>query len=131
MKKVRYPAEVSRPAVLVRRKGFAVPDPNSISGQAAIENANREMVRLCDEAIVQKLHLLMEHYGIQNENDWFALARALAFEHVKGLKQSVNQLISFPVGSSTDQFSGAVRLNEKRSGRRLEWSIDRLLDLLD
>lgn len=58
----------------MRREGFAVPDPNSISGQAAIENANREMFRLRDEAIVQKLHLLMERYGIQNKDDWFALA---------------------------------------------------------
>ena len=127
MKKVRYPPEVSRPAVLVRRKGFAVPDPNDISGRAAIENENREMFRLRDEAIVQKLRLADEHHGIQNKDDWFALARALAFEHVKGFEQSVDQLFSF------DQFPGLpglVPFNKKRSGRRLEWSNDRLVELL-
>jgi len=119
----------------VRREGFAVPDPNNISGQAAIENANREMLHLRDEAIVQKLRLLMEHYGIQNKDDWFALARALAFEHVKGLEQSVDQLFLLdPIperSPSTDSFAGLVPFNKKRSGRLLEWSVDRLLGLLE
>ena|SRR6516164_991257 len=83
MKKVRYPAEISRPVILARSKGFAVPDPNTTSGRKKIQEANKEMMRLHDEAIVQKLHLLMDHYKI-NKKDWFALARALAFDHVDG-----------------------------------------------
>lgn len=50
MKKVRYRPEISRPAVLVRPKGFAVPDPDTIPGREAIEHENSEMLRLRDEA---------------------------------------------------------------------------------
>jgi hypothetical protein len=134
MKKVRYPPEISRPAVLVRPKGFAVPD-TTIPEREAIEHENSEMLRLRDEAIVQKLRLLMDHYGIKNKDDWFALARVLAFEHVKGLEQSVDQLFSLKVipesDSCADSLAGLVPFNKKRSGRSLEWPTERLLELLE
>ena len=134
MKKVRYPAEISRPVILARSKGFAVPDPNTTSGRKKIQEANKEMMRLHDEAIVQKLHLLMDHYKIQNKKDWFALARALAFDHVDGLKRAVDQLYEFGIAawnksSTAEHFSGGVLLNKKHSGRPTLWSHDRLLDL--
>lgn len=133
MKKVRYPAEISRPAVLSRRKGFVVPDPSTMEGQTAIENENREMLRLRDEAIVKKLRLLMARYRIENEDDWLALARALAFEHVKDFELSVDQLFSLEVipesDLSADSFGGLVPFNKKSAGRHLEWSDERLFDL--
>jgi hypothetical protein len=46
MKKVRYPPEISRPVILVRSKGFAVPDPNALQGKKQIQEANEEMMRL-------------------------------------------------------------------------------------
>ena len=117
MKKVRYRPEISRPAVLVRPKGFAVPDPDTIPGREAIEHEDSEMLRLRDEAIVQKLRLLMDHYEIKNKDDWFALARALALEHVKDLNRSVS-------------FGDLPPFDKKRPGRRLEWSNERLFDFM-
>jgi hypothetical protein len=93
------------------------------------------MIRLRDEAIVQKLHLLMDYYKIQNKEDWFALARALALAHVDGLKRATfDQLHGFGIAASdessaVEHFSGAVRLNKKHSGRPTLWPHDRLLAL--
>jgi hypothetical protein len=92
------------------------------------------MRRLRDEAIVKKLHLLMDHYKIQNKEDWFALALALAFDHVDGLKRAVDQLSAFGIAASNESsacepFSGAVPLNKKHSGRPTLWPPVRLLAL--
>ena len=60
----------------------------------------------------------MDHYEIKNKDDWFALARALALEHVKDLNRSVS-------------FGDLPPFDKKRPGRRLEWPPERLLELLE
>ena len=135
MKKVRYPLEISRPAVLVRSKGLAVPDLTTIPGREAIEHENSAMLRPRDEAIVQKLRLLMDHYSIKDKDDWFALARALAFEHVKDLKRSVDRLLPVEVlpdnEPCTDSLAGLVPFNKRRSRLPLKWTPENLQSLLE
>ena len=46
----------------------------------------REMKESVNKQIAEKLSLLMQFYGIANENDMGALALALATEHVPGFK---------------------------------------------
>jgi hypothetical protein len=77
------------------------------------------------ESRVEKLPLLMEHYGIADKTDYFSLALKLAIDHVPG----------FRIGGSSDHLKlehgeyGKV-LGNKR-GRQREWTRERLDRLLD
>jgi hypothetical protein len=59
---------------------------------------------------LEKLPLLFDHYGIENRNDIHALVLALAIDHVPGFKTATR--------------------STSRRGRRLKWSLERLLTLL-
>lgn len=78
----------------------------------------------------EKLKLLLRRYSLA-EDDYEGLALALAIEHEPGFQVVDRQIAQLPIG-----FSGLVRvkdgkLTDKTSGRPLEWSGERLLQLLE
>ena len=50
------------------------------------ENHQREAGQRVEQKLLEKISLLMKHYGITDENDTTALAWELAFNHVPGFK---------------------------------------------
>ena len=132
-KRVRWKGELAKPIrpCVVRPKGLAITDPETVA------KANEEMIRLEKEAVAQKcrqkLGLLMEHYSIDDKNDWFGLALALAVDHIPGF-QVHSRLVEFGVdwkGDSPSRFSGPVVIEQKKVGRRKTWAFDRLDQLLN
>ena len=129
-KKIKYPSEISKPVVLIRQHGFAVPDPNTASGREAILQANREMFELHAKAVEEKLRLLLSYYHVEKKDDWFSLAVRLASDHVPGFERAINQLNELYVGKEPAvAFSGLMPIRGKLSGRPRTWPIDRLLSL--
>jgi hypothetical protein len=123
-KKKKWTGELMKPIQVrvVRPKGLAATDAETVM------KANEEMERLACDAIhhelVKKLRLLMKHYGIADEGDWFRLAVALATDHVPGC-QIECPLVGLPLG-----FSGPVTTAKKKGGRPSKWGVDRLDSLL-
>jgi hypothetical protein len=103
--------------------------PTSIIPQGYIvvpENMNAEdkpTPEAMDKAIartrVEKLHLLFEHYGIEDKSDYCSLSLALAIEHVPGF--AVKHI---PYKLRHGDY-GAVEPATK-TGRRLVWTSERL-----
>ena len=109
--------------------GFAVPDDPE-----AIKRENAQMEELHEKAVAaarrEKLKLLLRRYSLA-EGDYEDLALALAIKHEPGFQAVDRQLAELPPG-----FSGPVRIKhgklvDKRSGRPVEWSPERLLRLLE
>ena len=126
-RKKRWKGELSRPIQLTinRPKGLAIIDPETVS------KANEEMTYLYEKALAakffDKLRLLMKHYGISEEDDWFGLSLALAIDHVPGFRVDHKlEIQRDPQGN----FVGAVTFGRKKVGRRTAWDFDRLERLL-
>jgi hypothetical protein len=71
------------------------------------ERTNAAMVR---RQHAKKLAMLFDHYGIADKENWAALARALAAEHVPGFKVQLPQAKS-------------------KRGRKPKWTPERLVEL--
>jgi len=77
------------------------------------------------ESRVEKLALLMEHYGIADKTDYFSLALELAIDHVPGFRIGrARELLKLEHGDY-----GKV-LGNKR-GRQREWTLERSDRLVD
>jgi hypothetical protein len=78
-----------------------------------------------DERRVEKLSLLMDHYGISDKADFLSLALALAIDHVPGFGID-------PTPLRLEQISNGVALvvQDNRTGRRPEWPPEQLDSLL-
>jgi hypothetical protein len=59
-------------------------------GTIPIEGTIEELPEWIEREIVEKLPILMEHYGIADKDDFFSLALALAMDYVPGFQ--VNQV---------------------------------------
>ena len=125
--KRRWKGELAKP---IRRKvnrprGLAVTDDETAA------RANEEMEGLYQQATKEKyltkLHLLMEHYGIADKNDFRSLALELAIDHVPGFRIDPTPLRLEKI--SDDGLALVVQDNNR--GRRLEWTPARLGRLLD
>jgi hypothetical protein len=119
---------IIRPQV-IRPHGFAVPDDPE-----AVKRENALMEEVHEKAVAaarrEKLKLLLQRYSLA-EDDYEGLALALAIEHEPEFQAVDRQIAQLPIG-----FSGLVRvkdgkLTDKTSGRPLEWSGERLLQLLE
>jgi hypothetical protein len=118
-----------------RPHGFAVPDDPE-----AIKRENALMEELHEKAVAaarrEKLKLLSRRYSLA-EDDYEGLALALAVEHEPGFRVVDRQIVQLPVEfSESVGFWGPVRVKDgklidKPSGRPLDWSGDRLLQLLE
>ena len=125
MGKHRWKGELAKPIrpKVIRPRGLAVTDAETVA------RANEEMEELYRQAIeerrVEKLRLLMDHYGISDKADFFSLAFALAIDHVPGFRID-------PTPLRQEQISDGVALvvQDNRTGRRLEWPPERLDSLL-
>jgi hypothetical protein len=125
MGKHRWKGELAKPIrpKVIRPEGLAVTDAETV------ERANEEMEDLYRQAIeetrVEKLRLLMDHYGISDKADFFSLALALAIDHIPGFGID-------PTPLRQEQISDGVTLivQDNRTGRRLEWPPKRLDSLL-
>jgi hypothetical protein len=121
-KRIRWKGELARPIrpTVIRPLGMSVINPETI------KRINETMVRLHDEEIERqfehKLRLLMDHYSISDTGDWRGLARKLAADFVPGFQ--VEPQIKMVT------HTGPVMLDdEKKVGRRTEWTPERLLQL--
>jgi hypothetical protein len=135
-KKKKWTGELKKPirVRVARPKGLAVTDAETVM------KANEEMERLACDAIyserMRKLHLLMEHYGIADKDDWFCLALALATDHIPGFQIEWPLVaLSFVANPSEKElreagFSGPVTTAKKGGGRPSKWDFDRLEKLL-
>ena len=72
----------------------------------------------------EKLPLLLQHYAIEDETDYFGLALALARDHVPGFSVTSRE---YKLSNGT---SGAVEPKTK-TGRTRSWTSERLSQLLD
>src|SRR5262245_56732412 len=125
MGKHRWKGELAKPIrpKVIRPQGLAVTDAETVA------RANEEMENLYRQAIeetrVEKLRLLMDHYGISDKADFLSLALALAIDHVPGFGID-------PTPLRLEQVSDGVALvvQDNRTGRRLEWPPKRLDSLL-
>lgn len=125
MGKHRWKGELAKPIrpKVIRPQGLAVTDAETVA------RANEEMEDLYRQAIeetrVEKLRLLMDHYGISDKADFFSLALALAIDHVPGFGID-------PTPLRQEQISDGIALvvQDNRTGRRLEWPPERLDSLL-
>jgi len=121
----RWKGELAKPIrpQVIRPQGLAVTDAETVA------RANEEMEELYRQAIderrVEKLSLLMDHYGISDKADFFSLALALAIDHVPGFGID-------PTPLRLEQISDGVALvvQDNKTGRRLEWPPERLDSLL-
>jgi hypothetical protein len=122
-KSPRWRGELAKPIRpwVDRPRGLAVTDAKTVA------RANREMERLkqlaYEKALVEKLGLLMGHYGIR-EGDFYGLALKLAIDHVPGFQLDPTPLVL------THGDCGAVVYQGKKVGRRKEWTEQRLDHLL-
>jgi hypothetical protein len=55
-------------------------------GSIPIESTNEEQPEWIEQELIEKLPLLMEHYGIADKDDYFSLALALAMDYVPGFR---------------------------------------------
>jgi hypothetical protein len=74
-KKPRYKGELGKPIYV-----------GSIPIEAANEEQQERIEQGFEQAAINKLPLLMEHYKIPNEDDYFSLALALAKDWVPGFQ---------------------------------------------
>jgi hypothetical protein len=109
-KKPRYKGELAKPI----RVG-------SIPIETTDEKQSEWIEQVTEQEIIEKLPLLMEHYGIADKDDYFSLALALAKDHVRGF-QVVRAALKLKHGNW-----GAV-INVRRP---TEWPPERLLGLLN
>jgi hypothetical protein len=131
-KKIKYPVQISKPIVLVRKRGFSVPDPSTVSGREAIIKENANMFEIYAKAVIEKMRLLLIYYHMEKENDWFSLALRLASDHVPGFHGAIDQLYELHVVPDSDAaYSGPLPIKGKSSGRPPTWPIDRLLSLVE
>jgi hypothetical protein len=72
---------------------------------------------------MEKLPLLLKHYGISDEDDHLGLALALAGDFVPGF-----QIKNAPLKLKHGDWGAVIRAN---AGRRITWSPKRLGKLLD
>jgi len=111
-----------RPKV-IRPKALRVTDAETVA------KANTEMNGLYQPAIekeqLEKLDLLMAHYGIADRNDFFSLALALAIDHMPGF-----QVDPTPLRLEGDEDGPWLVVQGNKRGRRLEWPSERLDSLL-
>jgi hypothetical protein len=70
-KKPRYKGELRKPIY---------------RGSIPIERTDEEPPEWIEQEIIEKLPVLMEHYGIADKDDYRSLALALAKEHVRGFR---------------------------------------------
>jgi len=125
MDKHRWKGELAKPIrpKVIRPQGLFVTDAETVA------RANEEMDDLYRQAIeetrLEKLRLLMDHYGISDKADFFSLALALAIDHVPGFGID-------PTPLRREQISDGVALvvQDNRTGRKLEWPPKRLDSLL-
>ena len=121
----RWTGELATPirVTVIRPHGFAVPTLSDPAARRKILAENEPMRRLRnearDDAETRKLRLLAESYGVE-ENDFRALALALAREFVRGLQ------FEDPFNVS----GGPVGQNKVKSGRPRTWTPFRFERLL-
>jgi hypothetical protein len=117
-----------RPQV-VRSHGFAVPDDPE-----AVKRENALLEELHEKAVAAerrgKLKLLLQRYSLA-EDDYEGLALALAIKHEPGFQVVDRQIVQLPIGFSEPVRVKDGELTDKTSGRPLEWSGERLLQLLE
>jgi hypothetical protein len=124
-KKRRWKGELARPI----RPEVARPRGLALTEAEIVAKANEEMEDLYRQAIqekrVEKLSLLMDHYGVVDKTDFRSLALALAIDCVPGFRID-------PTPLRLRQISDGIALvvQDNRTGRHLEWSPERLDELL-
>jgi hypothetical protein len=125
-KKRRWKGELARPIrpKVIRPHGLAITDAETVArANAEMEDLYRQAI---EEKLVEKLSLLMDHYRVADKADFFNLALALAIEFVPGFRID-------PTPLRLQQISDGVTLivQDNRTGRRVEWSLERLDSLLN
>jgi hypothetical protein len=124
-KERRWKGELARPIrpQVIRPRGLAVTDAETVA------RANEEMEDLyrqeIEEKRVEKLSLLMDHYGVADKADFFSLALALAIDCVPGFRIDPTPLRLRQISDGL-----ALVVQDNRTGRRLEWPPERLDSLL-
>jgi hypothetical protein len=108
-KKPRYKGELGKPIYV---------------GTIPIEGTNEQQERIdqgIEQAAINKLPLLMEHYKIPNKDDYFSLALALAKDWVPGF-----QIETVAVKLDHGTWGAVIR-----DTKPTKWSPERLLKLLN
>jgi hypothetical protein len=85
------------------------------------EEASAWIEQVIEQEMFEKLPLLMQHYEIANEDDYFSLALALACDHVPGF-----QVVSAKLKLKHGNWGAVIR-----DTKPTEWSLERLLKLLN
>jgi hypothetical protein len=152
--RARLDKELQKPirVQVIRPHGFAVPDDPE-----AIKRENAQMEELHEKAVAaarrEKLKLLCRRYSL-SEDDFEGLALTLAIKHEPGFKEVNRQLAVLKVrvrkakipkaaetpstpGESPEAYQPVLikvkegELVDKPSGRPIDWSPERLLQLLE
>ena len=112
-KRRRYAGELATPIVWPAPPTFegAVTEERVQEYRRKCENHQREVGQRVEQKLLEKISLLMKHYGITDENDTTALAWELAFNHVPGFK--------------------TVPEVHTKKGRKKEWHGGKLRELYD
>jgi hypothetical protein len=112
-KRRRYAGELATPIVWPAPPTFegAVTKERVQEYRRKYENHQREAGQRVEQKLLEKISLLMKHYGITDENDTTALAWELAFKHVPGFK--------------------IVPEVHHKKGRKKEWHGGKLRELYD
>jgi Homeodomain-like domain len=137
--RARLEEEIRKPIrpQVTRPHGFAVPaDRETIERENALMQELHE--RAVDTARREKLKLLCRYYSLA-EDDYVGLALELAIKHEPGFQAIDRQLVELPVADDDRKglgFRGPVlvkngKLIDTPSGRPVEWSLERLLQLIE
>jgi hypothetical protein len=112
-KKRRYTGELATPIVMPAPPTFwgAVTHERVRRWRKACQQHQQEAENRAAKKLLEKMSLLMKHYGIADENDMGTLAWILAYEHVPG----------FHIMPET----------MTRRGRKPKWDVPTLQKLLD
>lgn len=112
-KRRRYSGELATPIVMPAPPTFwgAVTHERVRRWRKASQQHQQEAKNRAAEKLLEKMSLLMKHYGIADENDMRTLAWKLAYEHVPGFRVVVEE--------------------KTRKGRKRKWDGPRLQELFE
>jgi len=112
-KKRRYSGELANPIVIPAPPTFegAFTDERVRQFRETRQQHRQEAEDRAGEKLLEKMSLLMKHYGIADESDFATLAWTLACEHVPGFR--------------------VVPEEKTRRGRKRKWDVPTLQKLLD
>jgi hypothetical protein len=133
-KRRRYSGELAAPIVRPAPPAFegAVTDQRVEKFWRDYSKHERKAEQIIKQKLLQKITLLMEYYGIRDQNDMPSLALALASAHVPGFKV-IPERVPMPKLNVVQPTDGIMLVPETQTkkGRKRQWDGPRLTGLFE